>query len=133
MGAVTWASVSVPVIAGRVYSVSLWSTTTTAPLHVTEPGKAEQAMPIPVGGWSSRTFTPTVSGVVRLRRGTQVIAGVRVHEGIPDRTFYATEGTPTRVAVADPERTYQLVTDQETRIDYSIMIQEVGDYPGAVT
>lgn len=126
LGAVTWTSCTARVLAGRVYTISAWAASG-SPLSYTLPGGSLTAMPTVVSRLSVVTFTPTVDGVVTLSRTTQVVSGVRIHEGIPDGTFYATEGTPCRVAVADPDRTYQLVTDTQTRTDYQVTLLEVGD------
>jgi len=127
MGAFGWESVKVPVLAGRVYTISCWTTGTTSPLLVTKPG--ESVGPLPKAdalGLSQLTFTPVTDGLIKLARDAQLISGVRVHEGIPDGRFYATSGTPCRVAVEMPSETYQLITDDESRIDYSITLHETG-------
>lgn len=137
MGSVTWKTLTVPMIPGRTYTVSVWQAggvgVNPSPLLVTPPGGTQTAMPAPVGGLSVFTFTPTVKGAVTLTQTDRRISGVRVHEGVPDGTYYATEGTPCSVAVKDPERTYQLVLDRETRIDYQVELLEVGLFPGVMT
>ena len=132
LGAVLWKTIQVPVLAGRVYTISAWAASG-SPLTAAVPGGSATAMPTVTGGVSTRTFTAASAGYVTLTRTTQVTSGVRIHEGQPDGTFYATEGTPTTVAVRDPERTYQLVTDTETLIDYTVELLEVGTYPGTIT
>ena len=127
MGAVTWQSVSVPLLGGRTYTISGWTTSTESPLAASWPGQDQvQLLPLPVEGFTTLTITPQADGMLTLGR-LHDISAVRVHEGIPDGRFFLTEGTPCRVAVADPERTYQLVTDTETRMDFSVTLYEVGD------
>lgn len=133
MGSVTWQSVSVPLLAGRTYTISGWTTSSQSPLAASWPGLTGMAsLPVPVEGFTVLTITPQEDGMLTLGR-LQDVAAVRVHEGIPDGRFYLTEGTPCQVAVADPERAYQLVTDTETRIDFTVTLYEVGntgDYAG---
>lgn len=127
LGAVTWQSVSVPLLGGRTYTISGWTRSPESPLSASWPGQAAtEPLPAPVGGATTLTITPAADGFLVLTR-LQEVSGVRVHEGIPDGRFYATEGTPCLVAVSDPERTYQLVTDTETRTDYSVTLYEVGN------
>lgn len=132
LGAVTWKTLTVPVLAGRTYTVSAWAASG-SPLTMTTPGGTAVPLPAVSGGVSTRMFNAASTGHLTLARTTQITSGVRVHEGLPDGTFYATEGTPTTVAVRDPERTYQLVTDTDTRIDYTVELLEVGTYPGTIT
>lgn len=139
MGSVTWKTLTVPLIPGRTYTVSVWTDFLDgdAPLIITPPGGVATPMPRPAQNTGGRlsvfTFTPTVKGHVALATTTFRVSGVRVHEGVPDGTYYATEGTPCSVAVKDPERTYQLVLDRETRIDYQVELLEVGLFPGVMT
>lgn len=127
MPPIRWTKARAFVLAGRTYTLSAWTTGGTYPLAYQETGNPAYAMPAPVGGLSQTTFTPTVSRVMTLTRPAgRVVSGVRIHEGPADGAFYASDGTPTRVAVTDPGRTYQLVTDTQTRTDYDLELKEVG-------
>lgn len=127
MGAVGWEWVKVPVLAGRVYTISCWSSGAGSPLLATKTGETIGALPSPdAAGLSQLTFTPQSNGMLKLSRDTQVVSGVRVHEGIPDGRFYATAGTPCRVAVENPTETYQMITDMQDRVDYSVTLHETG-------
>lgn len=125
LGAVTWSIVRVPVLAGRTYTVSATLADTDSSVWWSgAPGTGGVVATAP--GYAAATFTAKTTGLIALNRwGT--VAGVRVYEGVPDGLFLTSPGTPCRVAVADPEQTYQLVTDQETRIDYQVTLYEVGD------
>lgn len=125
---VTWPRVEVPLLAGRLYTISCWTPDTASPLTVlfTGPGTRGPMATPDHKGRSQMSFTPTQDGMLTLTRETQVVSGVRVHEGSPDGSFYATSGTPCRVAVEIPDETYQLVTDQETRTDYRVTLREAG-------
>lgn len=127
LGAIGWDWINVPVLAGRVYTVSCWTPDAASPLLVTKPGESVGPLPAPDGqGLSQLTFTPASDGLIKLSRDAQVLSGVRVHEGIPDGRFYATSGTPCRVAVEMPDEAYQLVTDQETRTNFAVTLRETG-------
>ncbi|RII41871.1 hypothetical protein DWB68_10110 [Galactobacter valiniphilus] len=127
MPPVRWTKARAFVLAGRTYTLSAWTTGTTYPLTYQETGNPAYSMPAPVGGLSQTTFTPTVSRVMTLTRPAgRVVSGVRIHEGAADGTFYPSEGTPTRVAVTDPGRTYQLVTGTQTLTDYDVELKEIG-------
>lgn len=126
---VNWETAGAYVLPGRTYTVSAWAVSG-SPLNVSVPGAGTIPMPAVVDGVSVLTVTPTVQGpIVLTREHSQNVSGVRIHEGLPDGRFYATEGTPCKVAVSDPSQTYQLVTDRETRIDYTVSLHEVGS-PG---
>lgn len=127
MAPVTWTTVRVPLLAGRLYTVSCWTPDPEPPLSLMYPGMTLDGLPEPdYEGRSQFSFTPMSDGILTLIRGTQVISGVRVHEGTPDGGFYSTAGTPCRVAVEIPEETYQLVTDRETKTDYRVTLRETG-------
>lgn len=128
MAPVTWTIVKVPLLAGRLYTISCWSPGSVSPLTVafTGPGtRGPMATPDHLGR-AQMSFTPTVDGTLTLTRGTQIVSGVRVHEASPDGAFYATSGTPCRVAVEIPDETYQMILDRETRIDYQVTLREAG-------
>lgn len=128
MAPVTWSSIKVPLLAGRLYTISCWSPNMVSPLTVafTGPGtRGPMATPDHLGR-SQMSFTPTVDGIMTITRGAQVVSGVRVHEGSPDGEFYATSGTPCRVAVEIPEETYQMILDRNTLIDYQVTLREAG-------
>ena len=127
MPPVRWTKARAFVLAGRTYTLSAWTTGAAYPLTYQETGNPAYSMPAPVGGLSQTTFTPTVSRVMTLTRPAgRVVSGVRIHEGVADGTFYPSEGTPTRVAVTDPGRTYQLVTGTQTLTDYDVELKEIG-------
>lgn len=127
MPPVRWTKARAYVLAGRTYTLSAWTTGATYPLTYQETGNPAYSMPAPVGGLSQTTFTPTVSRVMTLTRPAgRVVSGVRIHEGVADGSFYPSEGTPTRVAVTDPGRTYQLVTGMQTLTDYDVELKEIG-------
>ena len=56
LGAVTWKSITVPVLAGRTYTVSAWAASG-SPLTMTTPGGTAIPLPAVSGGVSTRTFT----------------------------------------------------------------------------
>lgn len=127
MGAVRWPSIRVALLAGRAYTVSCWSPDDASPLSAKEGSLPAVPLAAPVNGLSSLTLTPATDTVLTLQRlNNQTVAGIRVHEGIPDGAFYATAGTPSQVAVSDPKATYQLVTDTATSSDYAVDLIEVG-------
>lgn len=130
---VDWSVITVPVLQGRTYVVCAHTSGGASPLEVTPPAGAVLASCRPDAfGRASYSFVASESGFMQIRRLATVTA-VQVSEGGAGGLFYATEGTPTTVAVKDPERTYQLVTDTETRIDYTVELLEVGTYPGTIT
>lgn len=127
MGPVSWAAVTVRVLAGRTYTVSCWTAGAVSPLSVKIGAGAVQPLPVPTSGYSELVITPSADALLTLSRAASPISGVSVREGTGGRTFHATEGTPCRVAVVDPERTYELVSDTGQRTSYSITLMEVGD------
>lgn len=122
--------VQVPVLAGRNYTISVWTDAGDGqPVFSFQPANAPLATVRGVQGRGARYvaegFTALTDGTLDIRILRQGCSGLRVHEGPPDGMFYVGHGTPCRVTVRDPARTLQMVTDQ-TRSDYSITLLEVG-------
>lgn len=127
--------VRVPVLAGRLYTVSAWGD---HPINTRVASYQLGSNPIqPVGTppgsgtrYSAASFVPAADTVVTLRITQPMVSGLRLHEGPPDNKFMPGYGTPCRVAVQDPVRVLQMVT-QETRSDYTATLTEVGK-PGTI-
>lgn len=116
-------------LAGRTVHVSCWTNAIpeAGVLSFTHAGNTLtlQAPPGEGSRYAYATYTPMSDGVLT----TQIlgsISGLRVHEGTPDRSFQATQGTPCLVDVQDPSESLQLVVDEQTRIDYQVTLLEVG-------
>lgn len=128
MGALTVGHrVQVPVLAGRLYSVSAWCTAAGQMLTY-QMGAGPVVAVDSLNG--SGTFTPLEDAILTVTVTGANVSGLRVHEGYFDGTFHAGYGTPCKVAVHDPERTLHLVTEQ-VRSDYTITLMEVGK-PGLI-
>lgn len=134
-GLINGHTVQLPVLAGRLYTVSAWadypSNTRVATIQI----NADPVMPVgtPTGTgtrYCAASFVPAADSVVTLRTTRVGVSGLRMHDGPPDGAFMTGYGTPCRVAVQDPARTLQLVTGQ-VRSDYEVTLQEVGK-PGFV-
>lgn len=131
LGSVTWTTQQVGVIPGRTYTISGWSgvsgTRTLTGQWRTKSGTLLGSVTLTgVSGLGSVTATAPVDAAYILLSRVGSWTGVRVHEGVADGGFFLTEGTPSRVAVADPQRTYQMITDDATATDYEVTIMEVG-------
>lgn len=114
----------VPLLAGRTYSVSAWCVDE-VPIFTYQLGGEAIVTVQAVAGCGSASFTPmkdTTVTVTVLRDG---VSGLRINEGSFDGTFHPGFGTPCRVAVQDPARTLQMVTN-ETRSDFEVTLYEVG-------
>lgn len=122
-------AVTVPVLAGRLYSVSAWSAQT-GPILTYQLDDGPVISVVSGQGFGASSVTPSADAVLTVRVTAVGVSGLRVHEGPFDGAFHAGHGTPCKVAVQDPARTLQLVTDQ-VRSDYQITLLEVGK-PGAI-
>lgn len=129
--------VTVPVLAGRAYTVSAWSAhaagqavftrkigagstvTVTAPL-----GSGVRVTSANITTTTDQTLTVTISSGAN-------VSGLRVHEGLPDGDWFPGHGTPCRVDVIDPQAVLQLVDEGHGLSDYTVSIQEVG-IPGVI-
>lgn len=128
-------SVTVPLLAGRMYTVSVWSALAvgTSLLSYKLGAGAAVVVSAPPGAGSrcaTGTLTPAADGLLVVTVTGAAVAGLRVHDGAPDGRFYAGHGTPCKVAVKDPAQTLQTVADQ-VRSDYQITLLEVGK-PGTI-
>lgn len=134
--------VSVPLLANRMYAVSVWSAaaagTNVAHYDLGSFQGWQVTAPPGAGPRQAVAFlTPTADVVLTLYvPGTAGVAdtgvsGIRVHEGPPDGAWFPGMGTPCKVSVADPGRTLQLVTANESRSAFNVTLSEVGK-PGVV-
>lgn len=121
--------VRVPVLAGRLYSVSAWQTAS-GPLFTYRLDGGPVTAVASAYGRGSASFTPTADSILTITVTGAAISGLRANEGTFDGTFHAGYGTPCKVAVKDPERTLQMLTDH-TRSDYTVTLMEVGK-PGII-
>lgn len=126
---------TVQVLAGRTYTVSLWSAAAvgaTVASFLRSPNLLTLVTAPPGTGARScaASFTPLSDGTVTVTVSAGGASGLRVHEGGPDGRFFSGHGTPCKVAVQDPQRTLELVVDRETRSAYQVTLMEVGK-PGA--
>lgn len=129
-------SVSVRYLAGRTYTVSIWSAaaagTTVASLLYTPSTIASAKAPPGTGARPcSLSITPLTDGVLTVTTTTAASSGLRVHEGGSDGRFYSGHGTPTKVAVQDPQRALEILTKTSSRSSYQVSILEVGK-PGSL-
>jgi len=128
---------TVPVLAGRTYTVSAWSAHASgqaaftyklgagATVNATAPaGSGVRVSSVSVIPPADQTLTVTVSAGAG-------VSGLRVHEGAPDGDWFPGHGTPCRVDVIDPQAVLQLVEDGHGVADYTISLQEVG-IPGVI-
>lgn len=122
---VTWQATQVPVLAGRLYTIHAWSKELTSPMQIRVNG-ATQEMPNPIGGVSTFSFQAHADQLVQLNTTSSPPYAVRMVEGMSDGKYYSGAGTPCRVAVRDPQLTYQMVTDGLTQHDAQIELVEVG-------
>lgn len=124
-------SATVPVLAGRSYTVSLWSAAaagaTVASVAPVSGAALSVTAPPGTGPRScARSFTPLTDGSVTVTVSASGASGLRLHEGGPDGRFYSGYGTPCKVSVQDPARTLELVVDRDTKSAYQVTILEVG-------
>lgn len=125
LGAITIGSVAqIPVLAGRLYSVSAWRAAD-GPMLTYRVGEEQAISVSAVRGSGVHSFVPKVDAVVVVTVTGSGVSGLRFQEGSWDGAFYAGHGTPCRVSVADPARTLQVVTDK-VRSDYAVTLMEVG-------
>lgn len=130
-GLIAGHEVTVPVLAGRVYTVAVWATgapgSTAAQYKLGSGSYLNIVGPEGAGARQcAAAFTPAEDTAVTLRVPGAGVSGATVHEGAPRGDFYATSGTPCKVAVQDPQRVLQLVTDQHIKSDYEVTLLEVG-------
>lgn len=130
MGAVTAGlEINLPVLAGRLYTLSAWSSTDTNVASV-ELDSVSVGNVVVSNGRGSASFTPTSDAMCTITITGAKTSGIRLNEGAFDGRFYPGHGTPCRVAVNDPGRTLQLM-HRDTRSDYEVSLIEVGK-PGTV-
>lgn len=129
-------TVTVPVLAGRLYTVSAWvggSAGANVMSFKLGTGATEFVKSPP--GTGHRQATGTIrtpsDGLLTVTLLAIGMTGLRVHDGPPDGRFYAGHGTPCKVVVQDPERTLRLVSRDMTRSDYQVTLMEVGK-PGII-
>lgn len=120
--------VQVPVLAGRLYTVSGW--TLNAGTVLTASCSGVNITVEAVAGLAEASFTPTSDSILTVIVPQSGLSGLRVHDGAPDGRFMPGHGTPCKVAVQDPAQTLRLVTDS-TYADYEATIYEVGK-PGLI-
>lgn len=127
-------TVTVQVLAGRTYTVSLWSAAAAGSTLASLTGSTTGTVKAPPGTGPrpcATSFTPLADGAVTVTVSNAAASGLRVHDGGPDGRFYSGHGTPCKVAVQDPQRTLELVVGQETRSAYQVTLMEVGK-PGSL-
>lgn len=122
-------AVSVPLLAGRNYAVSAWREADGAMLTAQLAGEAAETIEA-FAGRGSASFRPVEDKILTVTVTRAGVSGLRINEGAFDGTFHPGHGTPCRVAVQDPVRTLQMVTN-ESRSDYEATLYEVGK-PGTV-
>lgn len=124
---VNWTRRKAYVIAGRTYTLSAWTSGVHSGVGYRIGTGTSEYIPYPTNGYSAATFTPSNSGEITIIRDAGYsAAGIRLHEGLPDGLYYATDGTPTRVETVDPSRTYQLTAQQRMLTDHEIELKEIG-------
>lgn len=116
--------VYLPVLAGRLYSVSAWRAAS-GTMVTYQVGSAPKVTVESFNGSGGASFTPIQDSILTLVVTGPGVSGLRAVDGDWDGTYQAGYGTPCKVAVQDPVRTLQLVTEQ-VRSDYSVTIMEVG-------
>lgn len=122
--------VQVPVLAGVLYTASVWADLVAGSEVLTYRVGDADPVPVvmPVGGGARQgvgSFTPPADSILTLTVTVAGCSGLRVHQGSPDGAFHAGHGTPCKVVVQDPARTLQLVTN-DIRSDYQVTLLEVG-------
>lgn len=125
---------TVRVLAGRTYTVSLWSAAAAGATVAALTGSSTGTVKVPPGSGArscALSFTPLTDGTATVAVSAAGASGLRIHEGGPDGRFLSGYGTPCKVAVQDPQRTLELVVDRETRSAYQVTLMEVGK-PGTL-
>lgn len=128
-------TVQVPVLAGRLYTASVWADESPGSQVATyQLGTQTPQSVLSAPGSGSRScaasFTPMEDTIATITTTAQNTSGLRLHDGPPDGLYFAGHGTPCKVAVQDPVRTLHLVTEK-VRSDYQVTLQEVGK-PGQI-
>lgn len=127
MGAVTTGAVrKVPVIAGRLYTVSAWTSGSNGQVLSWHLGSGPAKQLSSLQGFAEAAFTPTEDSILTVTVNRSDVSGLRVHEGAPDGGFKAGDGTPCRVVVKDPALTYQMVIEESVNADVQVELIEVG-------
>ena len=129
-------SVTVPVLAGRLYTVSAWAGGSSGVnvMSFKLGSSATEYVKSPPGTGhrqATGTIRTPADGLLTVTLLAIGMTGLRVHDGPPDGRFYAGYGTPCKVAIQDPEQTLQLVSGDTTRSDYQVTLMEVGK-PGTI-
>lgn len=116
--------VYLPVLAGRLYSVSAWRVAD-GPMLTYQLGSAPKVFISSFGGSGGASFTAQEGTILTLVITGAGVSGLRAVDGDWDGSYQSGHGTPCKVSVQDPARTLQLVTEQ-TRSDYTVTLLEVG-------
>jgi hypothetical protein len=129
--------VTVPLLAGRIYTASAWSAHAAGDTVFTRKFGTDStvATVAPAGSGvrvTSVTLAPSSNQnlVVTVGSGADV-SGLRVHEGAADGDWLPGHGSPCKVDVIDPQAVLQMVTDGHGLTDYTVSLQEVGQ-PGVI-
>ncbi|MGP9528139.1 hypothetical protein [Glutamicibacter sp. AOP5-A2-18] len=123
--------ITVPTLRGMVYTVAVWSQaeagTTVAQYRLGTGTMINISAPTGSGyRQCAASFTPLSDSTITLKITNTGTSGATIHEGPPRGDFYASAGTPCRVAVQDPQRVLQMLLDNNSRSDYEVTLMEVG-------
>lgn len=123
-------SVTVPVLAGRMYTISAWASADPGEIVFSYRQDAGELVSVPLTPGSghrqaSSSFMAPTSGLLTVTILVGNATGLRVRDGAPDGRYYSGHGTPCKVAVRDPGRALQMLTTS-TFSDYEVTLLEVG-------
>lgn len=120
-------TVFVPVLAGRLYTLSAW-TASSGPAFSYRLGAGPAVLVEAGHGQASTTITPGEDQILMLTvlGADRSVSGLRVHDGPPDGKYFSGSGNPTKVFVEDPTRTLTRKEGEQIRGDYQIILKETG-------
>lgn len=130
-------SATVPLLKGRLYTVSAWSAHEAGQVVFTTKFGTDALVNTlaPSGSGvrvTSRAIAPSQDNTLTVTVGSGAnVSGLRIHEGPADGDWLPGHGSPCKVDVIDPQAVLQLVTDGHGLTDYTVGIQEVGQ-PGVI-
>lgn len=130
-GLIAGHEVTVPALVGRVYTVAVWSQAaqgaTVAQYRLGSGAMVNISAPEGTGyRQCAASFVPSEDTTITLKIPGTGTSGATIHEGPPRGDFYATAGTPCKVAVQDPQRVLQMLLERDVRSDYEVTLMEVG-------
>lgn len=123
--------ITIPVLVDRMYTVAVWSQavqgTTVAQYRVGSGALVNISAPEGTGyRQCAASVVPAEDTTISLKISGTGTSGATIHEGAPRGDFYATAGTPCKVAVQDPQRVLQMLAERDVRSDYEVTLMEVG-------